>query len=77
MDDNFECLKRIQVTQKKLDVTSFNVRFFLKVESCIRDPYDFCNFVKGIFDYEQIITPELSQSGCTCTRRELYGQNFE
>ena len=69
MDDYFECLKRIQDTYNTLDVASSNLRFFLKVVSCIRDPYNFCNFVKGIFDYEQIVTPELSQGGCTCTRR--------
>ena len=67
MDEYFECLKCILDVQNKNDIASCNIRFFLKLVSCISEPYDFIFFVKGIFDFDFIITPELTQDRCSCS----------
>ena len=80
MSGYFRCLQRIKAELSKdpelEGVAQNNLLFFLKIASCISDPNDYCKFVKGLLDWEIIVTPELPISRCICSKEQLSGENL-
>jgi len=80
MSGYFRCLQRIQAVFSKdpqlEGVAQNNLLFFLKIASCISEPNDYCKFVKGLLDWEIVVTPELPVAGCICSKEQLSGENL-
>jgi hypothetical protein len=81
MSGYFRCLQRIKAELSKKPelegVAQNNLLFFLKIASCISDPNDYCKFVKGLLDWEIVVTPELPVSRCICSKEQLSGENIK
>ena len=80
MSGYFRCLQRIQAVFSKdpqlEGVAQNNLLFFLKIASCISEPDDYCKFVKGLLDWEIVVTPELPVTRCICSKEQLSGENL-
>ena len=80
MSGYFRCLQRIKAEFSKdpelEGVAQNNLLFFLKIASCISEPNDYCKFVKGLLDWEIVVTPELPISRCICSKEQLSGENL-
>ena len=81
MSGYFRCLQRIKAEFSKdpelEGVAQNNLLFFLKIASCISEPNDYCKFVKGLLDWEIVVTPELPVSRCICSKEQLSGENIK
>ena len=81
MSGYFRCLQRIEAEfskdPKSEDVAQNNLLFFLKIASSISEPNDYCKFVKGLLDWEIVVTPELPVTRCICSKEQLSGENLK